>query len=409
MNPTPSLLPTLRKSLSNAAERRATRRLKRQRVAAAVATAALIVGGVVTATGLLGRESAQTVESGDQGDLLESLAVAGTEFGLPEDTEVPGVAVWTGTEVLFWSTRDGFFVTDQAVVGLALDPSSGAWRDLAAPPTGDVEELAVVGWTGTELIVCCGKRSSEGVAFSYDASTDRWQTLPAPPVAGRAIGEWTGSELLVATAEGIASYDPTRQDWAELPSPQFRTQDASSVWDGDQWILWGRPVARIPSVGAIYDLESQEWNALAVPDTTFYPALATIESLDGSLYLLGGLPARTESASERFVASRLENYSSDRDQGWTSLDPPVPEPVPCECNLNSQTAIAVGDRLFIHLGSLASSLEEGRELLVLDAATDQWRFAKHNFAEAPVPVVQVEQYILFRTPNGFVILNPDQL
>jgi len=83
-----------------------------------------------------------------------------------------------------------------------------------------------------------------------------------------------------------------------------------------------------------------------------------------------------ESASERFVAGRLENYSDGREQLWIPLDPPVPEPVSCECNLNSRTVVATGDRLFIHVGSLASSLDKGCEL---DAATDQWRFAEHRY------------------------------
>jgi N-acetylneuraminic acid mutarotase len=123
----------------------------------------------------------------------------------PMPTTLPGydpTAVWTGTEVLVWSSAPATPEAYGREVVLAYNPSTNTWRHL--PPSGLTPRNGGVRvWTGHELVVWGGLNSDRTVAYGdgarLDPSTNRWRRLPAAPVPARggAAAVWSGHEVLL--------------------------------------------------------------------------------------------------------------------------------------------------------------------------------------------------------------------
>ncbi len=92
------------------------------------------------------------------------------------------VSVWTGTELVVWggsrTTEPG--ITEPLADGAAYDPASDTWRMLAPSPLAGRSGAGVV-WTGAEILVLATQ--SGGVlptrdGAAYDPATDTWRVLP---------------------------------------------------------------------------------------------------------------------------------------------------------------------------------------------------------------------------------------
>lgn len=160
-------------------------------------------------------------------------------------------AVWTGDEMIVWGGRAQGLEPLTGPEGAAFDPATGTWTPLPESPLADVDS-PVSAWTGTEMIVTGGlspgKMPSEGAA--YDPVEKSWRDIAPIPVASERddlqivladeSSLWTGDVLLVVTADGILSYDPGKDRWSILDSPDgTAVSGAVGHWMGDSLIVWG--------------------------------------------------------------------------------------------------------------------------------------------------------------------------
>jgi len=179
---------------------------------------------------------------------LENAPVAGTNANL----------VWTGKEAIF------LLEDENRLKGQAYDPATGTWRTISTPPI-EPRFGAVAVWTGSEVIFWGGGKPDDPTVVSgaaYDPIGDTWQRIADAPVGlNLASGMWTGREMLVfgslldnrniadtKTSVG-AAYDPATDTWRELPSSELSPQATSAVWVADRMVAWD------------YDVHSQEYDA----------------------------------------------------------------------------------------------------------------------------------------------------
>ena len=123
----------------------------------------------------------------------------------PMPTTLPGydqTAVWTGTEVLVWSSAPATPETNGREVVLAYNPSTNTWRTL--PSSGlTPRQGAVTIWTGHQLVVWGGLNFDFTYAYPdgarLDPLTGTWQRVPTAPVPARGFAgaAWSGREVLL--------------------------------------------------------------------------------------------------------------------------------------------------------------------------------------------------------------------
>lgn len=105
------------------------------------------------------------------------------------------VTVWTGSELFVWGGATG----DEAAAtpdnpGIRYEPTSDTWQELPLAPGGPQTEAVGV-WSGSEVIVCCGRTTDgvggdEGGAVAYDPAADSWRELADPPPNEPAGAVW---------------------------------------------------------------------------------------------------------------------------------------------------------------------------------------------------------------------------
>ena len=232
-------------------------------------------------------------------------------------------AVWTGREVLVWSSAPATPDSSGREVVLAYDPSTNTWRTI--PPSGLTPRFhSVVVWTGTELVVWGGLNSDFTVAYGDGArlnpADDIWKSLPPAPVParGQATAVWSGKEVLlwggdtgVGTEVGQgAAYDPTTNTWRKLPLSPLRAKTLpAGVWTGRLFlVIGGSAGGALPAPGpgaAAYDPATNSWTVLpAAPDYPpgpFSPTFTADQREGGSpvwtgrsVLLVGGLDYRQQ-------------------------------------------------------------------------------------------------------------------
>ena len=137
------------------------------------------------------------------------------------------------------------------------DPASGKWSPAApAPPTTTSWCFDLAGCVGVDT----GRRvvfAGEGLA--YDPAADHWSVVAKSPFAdpfldGKAIA-WTGRQVVLwgggryetesdaypsKVTPGGAAYDPAADRWDPLPAgPLAPRARARAVWSGAEVIVWG--------------------------------------------------------------------------------------------------------------------------------------------------------------------------
>jgi len=211
----------------------------------------------------------------------------------PMPTTVPGqpTAVWTGREVLVWSSNPSSTDTQGREVVLAYNPSTNTWRSL--PPSGlTPRQGALTVWTGNALVVWGGlnwdRTSSYPDGARLDPVAGSWQRLPTAPVPARgyAGAAWSGREVLLwggdsggsQSGQGPvgrgAAYDPVANRWRALPLSPLRAKTSpAAVWTGHFFIVIGGSAnggLPVPGPGAAaYDPTTNSWTVLPAPPS--YP------------------------------------------------------------------------------------------------------------------------------------------
>ncbi len=254
-------------------------------------TEMVVAGGLASPDGL--REDAAPATDGAAWNASTNTwhAIAPMPTTLP-DLGNP-TAVWTGTEVLVWSSAPAFTPgTNGSEVVLAYNPLTNTWRKL--PPSGlTSRQGAVAVWTGNQLVVWGGLNSDNTSAYAdgarLDPVTGTWHRLPAAPVPARgyAGAGWSGREVLLwggsveAKAPGGiesvgqgAAYDPVTNRWRALPLSPLRAKSfPAAAWTGHFFIIVGgsaNGVLPAPGPGAAaYDPATNTWTVL--PTAPSYP------------------------------------------------------------------------------------------------------------------------------------------
>ena len=197
-----------------------------------------------------------------------------------QDTFAPRfghVAVWTGTELLIQGGESGTTDGEPLRSGLAFDPATSTWRDLAdAPRSLRTWPSVSAGWTGAEMVVV-GQEFETGDIYvlRYNPADDTWAesvTFPATRYGTGAVVVTPQEVLLVGGSindprNDSWSYDLATGAWAELPqSPLRATEGAASVWTGTEAIfVGGYSTDQI----VIFDPSTRQWREGAShPDGT---------------------------------------------------------------------------------------------------------------------------------------------
>jgi N-acetylneuraminic acid mutarotase len=193
---------------------------------------------------------------------------------LPRDLAAPETAVWTGREMLVWS---GGLQDDAATRrGAAYDPTSDRWRLLPDAPLCNRRFSSAV-WTGAEMIVWGGSSNvgelDDGAA--YNPATDTWRTLPVPPITARHWHEaiWTGNEMIVWGGQAVgavndgAAYRPADDTWRVLPaSPLAGRHWHTWLWADGVALAWGGynfyAGVAVYGDGARFDPATDRWELL---------------------------------------------------------------------------------------------------------------------------------------------------
>jgi len=198
-------------------------------------------------------------------------------------------AVWTGEEMIVWGGACG---EHECRDGAAYDPGSDSWSAIADAPIGGYAHSVV--WTGDEMIVWGGSDDYEAegsfgfprrflnTGVAYDPASDSWRELAQAPLEPRGwhSAVWTGQEMIVwggvkspcttAPCESYpadaGAYDPVADAWREIDQgPLSGRVDHTAVWTGEYMIVWGGspPGGGLGyDDGALYDPGADSWKEL---------------------------------------------------------------------------------------------------------------------------------------------------
>jgi hypothetical protein len=198
-------------------------------------------------------------------------------------TGVVAFAVFTAAVAFAWNLSHpdpGPVPRPAPAVDLGSELPVG-WSELPPPP--EVRSDAATAWTGSQLLVWggyeyVGSNENPGAdGFAFDATTRRWESLPASPLEGRSSPAfaWTGQELVIWGGwdggfrdppyfDDGAAFDPVSGTWRTLAPAPIQERTAFSVWTGEEMIVWGsRERAQRRLDGAAYDPSTNTWRTIA--------------------------------------------------------------------------------------------------------------------------------------------------
>ena len=210
---------------------------------------------------------------------------------VPLDPSAGAGTAWTGAEMVVLSRNVNG--TPSAGNAAAYDPDAGRWRPIAQYPGPGFPARGVV-WTGRELLVWeTVRRTGTGLVegersegFAYRPGGDEWRHLPDAPLPHilNPTALWTGFEMIAwggtlrvpsvedlggaVTAEG-AAFNPQLEQWRSLSPAPLRTRtDHSTVWTGQELIVWGGSSGadlqmEIFGDGAAYAPGMDRWRSLS--------------------------------------------------------------------------------------------------------------------------------------------------
>lgn len=352
--------------------------------AAVVVAAAMIlaIAGVVVVAVLSTTEpspvetSAPTV-SGATGPSTSTTAPA------TRSLRTNAVVVVADDRLLVWGGEAGDNDVSARADGFMVDVASREQRTIPAAPI-DPRSSATGVWTGSELIVCCGSGQLDGYPFdtrsaaAWNPSTGEWRTLARPPegiARSFAASVWTGDSMLVVASGGrpaAARYDPSRDEWTDVPAPPLRGRAPDAVWTGDEVVVWdsvhGSGVR--PPDGAVAD-RGWRWS----PGDDDWQALPDLP--EGHRTELGSM---VWSGTEVFVWGRSTEHEGRAvgatwrpdDDGWQPVpDWPGEAVEPYQGTAGSQAVRADGSGMIAVRGLEGNGLATP-PLHVYDTATARW-------------------------------------
>lgn len=180
----------------------------------------------------------------------------------PRPTETFTPSLWTGHEFVIVEVGPDF----SSIGGLAYDPKSERWRELARLPFGATARdhvLADAIWTGTHIIIV----ESDGLVAALDVAADCWTELGRVPGDGFAWNLYLdGARLLVESRDhgtmSVRSFEPTTGAWSEPAVASFdvAARQSGAYWANDvfKFISWAQSDSS-DGASAMFDPAAMTW------------------------------------------------------------------------------------------------------------------------------------------------------
>lgn len=200
-------------------------------------------------------DAARTTTPGTWRDVADPSALA---------PEFPAAAVWTGTDVIVIGSHVINTSELSPPSAAAYDVVQDRWRALADPPPalGDRSPGAVgsgLQWTGSEVLAA----TSQGEVYAYDPVQDRWETrasadesmsLPSPG----ALVAVSARGVLARSSTGWWWYETTTDRWESVPAPPDGDGYSTlAALDQDRVVAAGIDGGTITP--AVFEIASRSW------------------------------------------------------------------------------------------------------------------------------------------------------
>lgn len=237
-------------------------------------------------------------------------------------------AAWTGSEMLIWG---GYSQRGIAVDGAAYDPVTDTWRDLAPAPSdwtaplGTDDDLppSASAWTGSDWVIAFEERDATVRLAAYDPSSDEWRQLPS--AAGSTTDgielAWTGTELVLVTFEDIWRLIPAGSGWERVsnpPGPWSLAQGSAVSSDGQLVLIVDAtgPADQRASL-AIRNSQNGSWRLLPPPPAR---TEGTMVASDGRHLLWLGSDVAYDTVNETWLAVPIPIEREDAASVWTGTE-----------------------------------------------------------------------------------------
>lgn len=154
------------------------------------------------------------------------------ELDVPLAARFAHTVTWTDEEVIVWGGEPTYNETGLGFGdGAAYDPDADTWRMLPTPPVVDTSYHVAV-WSGTEVLFFGGRQDPRQV-LAFHPGIGAWRTgSPLPFDLTKWTGDavWFDDQALVLTDAGLAAYDPANDEWTTLPAPPLEAMPADGTY-----------------------------------------------------------------------------------------------------------------------------------------------------------------------------------
>jgi Kelch motif len=312
-----------RGELDTVALRRRVGQLRRRRIGAGVAVAAVLVLAVP-----LGQAGLERLR--EPAGAVDRPPGPATTLAPPVTTPPPATTATTGTGR---PARPAPLKTpEQALRALARLPRG--WTQLPKPPGPRNEGTSL--WVGNGLFLWGGQSWTGGwhaTGWLFDPVARRWHTITPAPLAGRSLAAavWTGEEVLVwggyargGTFSDGAAYDPATDTWRALPAaPLSARAPVATVWTGTEMVVWGSGSRDQPGVrdGAAFDPRANRWRTIAPAPVALndagWPSPSTVWT-GREMIVIGSLLDNNNNATRPHATGLAYDPAAD---SWRTLPP----------------------------------------------------------------------------------------
>ncbi|HEV2799645.1 MAG TPA: Ig-like domain-containing protein [Pyrinomonadaceae bacterium] len=278
------------------------------------------------------------------------------------------VGVWTGAEMIVWSRNPGC-ISGCDSAGARYHPATYSWRPMNltnAPPPGVTGRVNTAVWTGTEMIVWGandGQYTTPGEGGRYNPQTDSWArttTVNAPVNRSFHMAVWTGTEMIVwggESNEGVKQntggrYNPANDSWrptstVNAPTPRYIL---SGVWTGAEMFVWGGIDTSGFNVntGGLYNPQTDSWRATSTANAPLGRRFHTTVWTGTEAIVWGGTNADYGNGNGLLNTGGRYNPSTD---SWTATSltgAPTPR--------NLHTAVWTGSQMIVWGGAAQTAL-----------------------------------------------------
>lgn len=186
--------------------------------------------------------------------------------------EFPAAAVWTGTEAIVIGSNWTDASEQSPPFAAAYDVAEDRWRTLAPPPSALSQETLeaippAMQWTGSEVLAA----TAQGAVYGYDPVQDRWETRAAAD--GESMALPAADALVAVSAHGVLARSSTGWWWYENSTDRWESVPALSggdqystlaVLDQDRIIATHIDKATITS--AVFEIPTRTWSRPVVAD-----------------------------------------------------------------------------------------------------------------------------------------------